>query len=342
MLKSIYHFFRLIRVLNLIVIGLTMTVVELFLLRYNNIPPYDYFESGYFYSYYSDELSLFYLLLISTLLIAAAGNIINDYFDVKADRINKPKRLIIGKHIKRRWAMVLHWSFNLLGFILALYIGYVLQNVWIPITSFLSINLLWFYSAYFKRKPLVGNMMVALLLGVIPVYVLIFNLPIDDTIIPTDLGDHLILKSYFFYVILFLSSLAFLQNLIRELVKDIQDVRGDLRLNAVTFPIRFGIKKTKLLITVFWMLSLLVVFLYARFITLFNLGLKLRKPRGINLSDYTSFDFDTFGWLLLISLVVFVTSFIVIISSNKIKWYKIASLLLKLSMVLGLLTPLFL
>jgi len=341
-MKSIYHFFRLIRALNLLVIGLTMTVVEVFLLRYNTIPPFNYFESGYFYPYYSDELSKFYLLLISTLLIAAAGNIINDYFDVKADRINKPDRLIIGRHIKRRWAMVLHWSFNLLGFILALYIGYVLQNVWIPIVSFLSINLLWFYSTYFKRKPLIGNVMVALLLGVIPIYVLVFNLPIDDAIIPTELGNHLISKSYLFYVILFLSCLAFLQNLIRELVKDIQDIRGDLRLNAVTFPIRFGIKKTKLLITTFWILTLLVMFLYARFIALFDFGLKLRKPRGINLSDYTSFDTDTFGPLLLSSLVIFVISFIVIISSSKIKGYKIASLLLKISMVLGLLTPLYL
>ena len=106
------------------------------------------------------HLSFFILLITSTLLIAAAGNIINDYFDVKADRINKPNRLIIGTHIKRRWAMVLHWSFNSLGMILALYVGYALQNIWVPLIAFLSINLLWFYSAYYKRKPFIGNVIV--------------------------------------------------------------------------------------------------------------------------------------------------------------------------------------
>ena len=342
-MKSIYHFFRLIRVLNLVVIGVTMTVVEVFLLRYNSIPPQGYFESFCFTSYHSHELNGFYLLLISTLLIAAAGNIINDYFDVKADRVNKPKKLIIGKYIKRRWAMVMHWSFNLMGFILALYIGYELQNIWIPIVSFLSINLLWFYSAYFKRKPLIGNVMVALLLGVIPIYVLIFNFPMHNAKVPTEIGDHLISKDYFFYVILFLSCLAFLQNLIRELVKDIQDIRGDLRLNAQTFPIKYGVRKTKLLITLIWLFSLISLFLFYIYIWNFDFNMKgATMGNGINLSDYTSFDNEMFGFLLLASLIIFVISFIVIISSNKIKTYKTVSLLLKLSMILVLLTPLFL
>ena len=337
-MKSIYHFFRLIRTVNLVVIALTMFVVEVFLLRYNDIPPLNYFEPDYFFSYYSDELSGFYLLLISTVLIAAAGNIINDYFDVKADRVNKPDRLIIGKYIKRRWAMVMHLSFNLLGFILALYIGYELQNIWIPIVSFLSINLLWFYSAYFKRKPLIGNVMVALLLGVIPFYVLVFNLPVYDL----KIDSFTISKSYFFYVIMFLSSIAFLQNLVRELVKDIQDIRGDLRLNAVTFPIKFGIKKTKLLITFFWVVTLVELFLFYGYVSLFDLGNKIQKPKGFNLSEYSSFNLDTFGNLILSSLILFIISFILIVISKKQKTYKIASLLLKLSMVLGLLTPLFL
>ena len=339
MMKSIYHFFRLIRIVNLVVIALTMLVVEVFLLRYNSIPPQGYYESFCFICYYSNELTNFYLLLISTLLIAGAGNIINDYFDVKADRVNKPNRLIIGKYIKRRWAMVMHWSFNLVGFVLALYIGYELQNIWIPIVSFLSINLLWFYSAYFKRKPLIGNIIVALLLGVIPIYVLIFNLPLSDV----EIMGRTISNYFFIEVILFLSVIAFLQNLIRELVKDIQDIRGDLRLNAQTFPIKYGVKKSKFVITLFWLLSLCVMFLFYIYIWNFDFNLQgSTMGGGIKLSDYTSFNIDTFGVLLMSSLVVFVGSFIVIISSRRIGSYKIASLLLKLSMLLGLLTPLFL
>jgi len=320
-MKSIYHFFRLIRILNLVVIGVTMTVVEVFLLRYNSIPPQGYFESFCFTSYYSHELNGFYLLLISTLLIAAAGNIINDYFDVKADRVNKPKKLIIGKYIKRRWAIVMHWSFNLMGFILALYIGYELQNIWIPIVSFLSINLLWFYSAYFKRKPLIGNVMVALLLGVIPIYVLIFNEPNFFT-----LNDYLIVP------IFYISILAFLMNLVRELVKDIQDVRGDLRLNAQTFPIKYGIKKTKYLIVYN---SIVLLFIMLCFI---GYGFEV----GSNVNLEMIFFNETFFYLLFVSLGFYTLSLILTVMSNKIKTYKIASLLLKLSMILVLLTPLFL
>jgi 4-hydroxybenzoate polyprenyltransferase len=321
MMKSVYHFFRLIRVLNLVVIGLTMTVIEVFLLRYKSTPSHDSLESFCFTSYYSNELSVFYLLLVSTLLIAAAGNIINDYFDVKADRVNKPEKLIIGKYIKRRWAMVLHWSFNLLGFVLALYIGYVLQNVWIPIVSFLSINLLWFYSAYFKRKPLIGNIMVALLLGVIPIYVLVFN---ESTLL---IGNNHLASTIFF-----ISTIAFLMNLVRELVKDIQDVRGDLRLNAETFPIKYGIKKTKYLIVFISLILLFVMFCFTGF------AIEL----GLNIDLEMIFFSEVFFYLLFVSVGFYVVSLVITITSNKIKSYKIASLLLKLSMLLGLLTPLFL
>jgi len=316
-MKSIYHFFRLIRVLNLLVIGLTMTVVEVFLSRYDYIA----LQTSANSSSNALRFNEFYLLLLSTLLIAAAGNIINDYFDVKADRINKPDRLIIGRHIKRRWAMVLHWSFNLLGFILALYIGYVLQNVWIPIVSFLSINLLWFYSIFFKRKPLIGNVMVALLLGVIPIYVLIFNEPNLFTV-----------NRFLIVPILFISTIAFFMNLVRELVKDIQDIRGDLRLNAQTFPIKYGIKKTKYVIACISIILLAIMLGFIGYV--FELKL--------NVNIETVFFNVKFFYLIILAIGFYVLSLIITIASNKVKSYKIASLLLKIAMVLGLLTPLYL
>jgi len=320
-MKTIYHFFRLIRIINIFVIGLTMVVVELFLLRYNSIPPYNYFNEGYFLNYYSFELEGFYLLLLSTLLIAAAGNIINDYFDVKADRINKPNRLIIGKHIKRRWAMVLHWSFNVIGLIIALYVGYFSQNIWIPLIAFSSINLLWFYSAYYKRKPLIGNLIVALLLGVIPIYVLVFHQP-----------NFNLVKQHILVSVLFISVIAFLMNLCRELIKDIQDIRGDIRLDAETFPIKYGIKRTKYLIVFISSFLVLVMFSY--------IGHTI--DIGLNMNIVSMVVSINFFYLLIASLLFLVFSiFTLLISKNK-KTYKIASLLLKLSMILGLLTPLFL
>jgi 4-hydroxybenzoate polyprenyltransferase len=325
MLKTIYHFFRLIRIVNLLVIGLTMLVVEIFLLRYNGAYN-DKTDVLYIIEYVSSSANHFLWLVVSTLLIAAAGNIINDYFDVKADRINKPNRLIIGKYIKRRWAMLLHWSFNSLGLIIALYVGYVLQNIWVPLVAFLSINLLWFYSAYYKRKPFIGNLIVALLLGVIPVYVMLFNFPLKEF----DDGE----LEYFYAIIFSVSSLAFLLNLIRELVKDIQDIRGDLRLGAKTFPIKYGIKKTKILIGLIAVVTIVNLIFYFYFTMVSSIVFMFFYDRNINLDLIMLLIYGA-GFFFLISLIL-------IIFFNRRKAYKIASILLKLAMLFGLLTPLFL
>jgi len=357
-MKTIYHFLRLIRLTNLLVIGLTMVVVEMFLLGYkspNFIPVYqDYsvYDSFMFnVNTSTDQISgflflhikHFILLIFSTLLIAAAGNIINDYFDVKADRINKPNRLIIGKHIKRRWAMVLHWSFNSIGMIIALYVGYELQNIWVPLIAFLSINLLWFYSTYYKRKPLVGNLIVALLIGIVPIYVLLFNMPIIDFEIHLHSKLFIIAKSYLIDVVLLISGIAFLQNLVRELVKDIQDVRGDLKLGAKTFPIKYGIKKTKYLIVSISITTLLLMAFYLIYIFNFDFNTKgATMGNGIDLSTVTSFNFNYFRLFLLLSAILYSSAIIFIILFNKSKTYKTASTLLKIAMLFGLLTPLFL
>lgn len=329
-MKTIYHFLRLIRLTNLLVIGLTMIVVEVFFLKYKIFHENVVLSNDFI----SSQVPFFFLFVLSTLLIAAAGNIINDYFDVKADRINKPNRLIIGKHIKRRWAMVLHWSFNSIGMMIALYVGYKLQNIWMPLIAFLSINLLWFYSAYYKRKPLVGNLIVALLIGIIPIYVLLFNFPFEKI-------DNRSIQ-YFYSIIFFVSTLAILLNLIRELVKDIQDVRGDLKLGAKTFPIKYGIKKTKYLIS-FFMLLLIAVTLYYVFFILSQMSIALPLP-PLEGELYTEFNpkIKYFLGCITLSGLILTISWIILIVSNKTRIYKIASTLLKIAMLFGLLTPLFL
>lgn len=339
-MKTIYHFFRLIRTINLLVIGLTMFVVEMFILR---VPTIVRTSTQHFlstYKVYSDKINVFWFLLVSTLLIAAAGNIINDYFDVKADRINKPNRLIIGKHIKRRWAMVLHWSFNSLGMIIALYVGYVLQNIWVPLIAFLSINLLWFYSAYYKRRPLIGNLIVALLIGIIPIYVLLINLPLSGW--PK---KHAILTSYHEIIIyiLFVSVIAFLINLIRELVKDIQDIKGDLRLGAKTFPIKYGIRKSKYLVSALNLITISIIIFYCLYV-LSTDSIILPLPKSIFANSYLQNNNFLYEFLILLFLAFLnlIISWVLLLAFNKSKTYKIASTLLKIAMLCGLLTPLFL
>jgi 4-hydroxybenzoate polyprenyltransferase len=97
---------------------------------------------------------LFLFLVLSTLLIAAGGNIINDYFDVKADKVNKPERLIVGILIEKRQAILLHWILNGIAFVIAIAVSIYVKSSSIVLIHLVSINLLWFYSAYFKKKLL--------------------------------------------------------------------------------------------------------------------------------------------------------------------------------------------
>ena len=127
------HFIKLIRPINMAIIVLTMYGV-----RY-------YIQSVNYYQKIDDSGIDFFLLVFSTVLIAAAGNIINDYFDVKADRINRPEKLIITKHIKRRWAILVHWIFNGVAFTIALYLSAKYQSLWFVFIHLLSIQFLSYF-----------------------------------------------------------------------------------------------------------------------------------------------------------------------------------------------------
>src|ERR1035437_9366023 len=122
-------FFKLIRWPNLVFIALTQMLFRFFVLRfvYKNGP--GDFEN------IKLSLSLFYLLVFASICIAAAGYIINDYFDVNIDLVNKPSKLIIGRYIKRRWAIVFHIVLSITGFVISCYVGYKLRNLYIPVLN---------------------------------------------------------------------------------------------------------------------------------------------------------------------------------------------------------------
>lgn len=171
-----------------------------------------------------------FLIASSTLLIAASGYIINDYFDVKIDLINKPQEVIIGRHIKRRVAMLWHQVFNILGTLLGWIVG-----LKVFIVNVLAISLLWVYASIFKKKPFVGNLMVAGLTGASLVVMAVFYTKND-----------LLINIYAVF--------AFGISIIREIVKDIEDTRGDLKYGAKTLPIIWGLRKTKTLLFIFLIL----------------------------------------------------------------------------------------
>ena len=143
-----FGFLRLIRVQNLLIVVLTQFMARVFLVGPG--------EGDGRAQLITDPT--IWLLSISTACIAAAGYIINDYFDVKIDLVNKPKRVVIGRYLKRRVAMGVHQILNVVGCLIGLYL-----SKWIFLIDVISVSLLWFYSAQFKRQPLIGNLIVSLL-----------------------------------------------------------------------------------------------------------------------------------------------------------------------------------
>ena len=166
------------------------------------------------------------LLSLSTVLIAAAGYIINDYYDVKIDYINKPDRVVIGKSITRRYAILFHVVLSALGILIGLYLSWQLAAV-----NVISVFMLWLYSNNLKRLPFVGNLTVAILTGA-AIYVV-----------------DILYRTHSPLVIMY-ALFAFFMTLVREIIKDMEDLKGDNTFGCKTLPIVWGIRKTKLVIYV--------------------------------------------------------------------------------------------
>ncbi|MEO9803322.1 MAG: geranylgeranylglycerol-phosphate geranylgeranyltransferase [Reichenbachiella sp.] len=181
----------------------------------------------------------FFILVVSTVVIAAAGYYINDYYDIKIDLINKPDRVIVGNTIKRRPVMIAHTTLNAIGILLG-----ALISLWIGIIHLVCAFLLWWYSNQLKRWPFVGNFVVALLTGTTLLVLLAFYRSMN-----------LLVVTYAFF--------AFGITLIREIIKDIEDVEGDASYGGQTLPVIFGVRRTKVILFVIiaLIISSLVIFL---------------------------------------------------------------------------------
>jgi len=203
-MNPVRSLFLLTRFWNLLIIGLAQYCTARFLISTEAI-----FDPRLF------------LLVISTILIAAAGYIINDYYDVKIDLINKPARVVIGKGITRRYAILLHTVLSVTGTGLG-----VLLDWRIGILNFFCAFLLWLYSNALKRLPFIGNFTVALMTGL---SILIVNFLYPPILI----------------LVIIYSLFAFFITLVREIIKDLEDLRGDDTFGCKTLPIVWGIRRTK-------------------------------------------------------------------------------------------------
>lgn len=209
MTKLVATFFRLIRWPNIIIIGLTLFILQ-----------------GQ-YSQWSMPSTLFGAMLIGTLCIASAGNVINDIFDLEIDHINKPHKVIVGKSISISQA----WNIYFLLNAIALLIGFSANHWGLFLSFIVTIILLYQYSKQWKKMPLIGNLVVASLCAWVVVEFW-WIIAVDG-------------NKYWFIILGTYSLFAFLSTLCREIVKDIEDIDGDRQLGCQTLPIQYGITVTK-------------------------------------------------------------------------------------------------
>lgn len=203
-----------------------------------------------------------FILATSTVLIAAAGYIINDYYDVKIDYINKPGRVVIGKSITRRYAILFHVVLSSTGVLLGLFLSWKIGAV-----NLLTVFLLWFYSNNLKRLPFIGNFVVAFLTGLA-----------------------ILLVDFYYHtgstLIIIYASFAFFMTLVREIIKDMEDLKGDVTFGCKTLPIMLGLRRTKFVIY-------LILFLFSATVVILNYFYQV-----LPLQYYAIFLFVPLLWLL--------------------------------------------
>lgn len=313
MIRRIQSIFSLIRFPNLLIIAFTQYAMRYLLM--GPLLPSDSFELQF------GDFQ-FALLVFSTILIAAAGYIINDYFDTRPDLINKPSRVIVGVTISRKVAMILHLVFNLIGVGIGVYLSFYVGLPSLSLVFVLSTGLLWFYSTNYKKQFLVGNLAVSFLTGLVPLMVVLFEIPLLNK----EYGEVMIRYnanfSYLFAWVSAFSFFAFITTLIREIIKDAEDFEGDMAYGMKTVPIVLGTRWTRIVVV-----GLIVVTLFALVFLLFKYIFFSVDP-----ADYLSLVyFSLFLFLPLILLAIQVAT-----ASSK-KGYHRASTLIKLVMLFGIL-----
>ena len=209
---------------------------------------------------------LFYLLMTASVLIAAGGYIINDYFDMHIDSVNKPDKVVVDKVVKRRWAILWHLVFSFSGVLLSLYISYKTGTWIIVIANIFCVLLLWFYSTTFKKKLLSGNIIISALTAWVIIVVYFFAGAAIINYNGWHIGNYSFnIKKLYKFTILY-AGFAFIVSLIREVVKDLEDMHGDARYQCKTMPIEWGVPATKVFAAV-WIIvccaALAIVQLYA-------------------------------------------------------------------------------
>lgn len=307
-------FLKLIRYKNLLIIAFTQ-----YLMRYCIISPILKLN-GF-------ELQLdhfhFILLVLSTILITAAGYVINDYFDTGTDMLNRPETVIVGKTFNRKMAMLIHILFSVLGVSFGIYLSFRIGILAMGVAYLLASGILWFYSTTYKRQFLIGNLIVAVFTGMVPLIVALFEVPLlnqqyKEVLLPLNMNFNNILGWVGGF-----SFFAFLSTLVREVIKDIEDFKGDMAFGRNTIPVVLGIRASKIITVCLIGLNVFsLLCIYFRYLMYTNDG---------------RFDFITLSYFSVLLIIPFIFLACRIIKAEHKEQYHKASNLTKLIMLAGIL-----
>ena len=229
MLKALL---RLVRFPNLVIVALTQ-----YLLYYGLLLPA--------FRQYSLEPALdgehFSLLVAVTLLISAGGYVINDIVDFRIDLINRPDKVVINRQVRVQSAYWLYFCFNLLGFLISLYLSFYIECIPLANLFPLAVILLFVYSIYLKSQAVLGNLLIALFCaGVAGIVWFAERGPFQQL-----LEEAPVIAGRLGSIISWYMAFAFMSTMFREVVKDMEDVQGDVGANCRTIPVRWGIRAAK-------------------------------------------------------------------------------------------------
>ncbi|MEO8254797.1 MAG: geranylgeranylglycerol-phosphate geranylgeranyltransferase [Flavobacterium sp.] len=196
------------------------------------------------------------LLVLSTILIAAAGYVINDIFDQETDKNNKPNKVIVGKKISENQAYTIYAILNSSGVAIGFYLSNVIMRTNFAAIFVLIAATLYIYASSLKQMLLIGNILVALLLSASVLIIGIFD------IFPATDATNQQTMAALFSILLDYAIFAFMINLLREIVKDLEDFEGDNKQQMQTLAIVFGIQKTAKLVFVLSFIPIIALLFY--------------------------------------------------------------------------------
>ncbi|KAF2337183.1 geranylgeranylglycerol-phosphate geranylgeranyltransferase [Flavobacterium daemonense] len=236
-------YLKLVRYQNLLMLAFMQVLFRYAFLKQQNIP-----------------LALadwqYALLVLSTVLLAAAGYVINNIFDVATDSINKPNDVIIGKGISETRAYNIYIGLNITGVAIGFYLSNVILRPSFATIFILIASLLYFYSTSLKQIMILGNFIVALLLALSVIIIGVFDL------FPAIDAENKAQMASLFSILIDYALFAFMINFVREIVKDIEDVNGDYNQGMNTLPIAIGINRAAKIALGFAIIPFILSLLY--------------------------------------------------------------------------------